>query len=325
MILNGSSAQTFQQCRQKAWNWRELRLESKREAESLTIGAAFHAGQAARYKGASESEIRTIVETTYRAEMGEEMVLPEEEQLIVRNIRFAQNSILEHSRHWKDESFQVLMPEVKFRVALPESEHHCWFVHRKIENDFMRERYHRETNTGCLNKDCYQPHYYTGTTDAVISTRNVVMLLEHKTTSVFSDLFLEKFRLDKQPRQYIYGIWKSTGIRPSGFILNVIRKPNKNAADPTRPTGFARESYIVSDRELADVEKELIQIANNYETAFRLQDIYKTSDTNICIAYNRKCYYFNSCVTGEIDPSEYSQRAADYVDDQYDEILKEVK
>lgn len=318
MIINGSSASVFQQCRQKAWNWRELRLQSKREAEPLTIGSAFHAGQAALYKGASLSEASQLVSDTYYEEMGPQMILPEEQKLVSQNIRFAQNSIAEHAKHWKGDPMEVLMPEVKFRIALPSTEHHCFFMHRRL---YAHEPESYSRIEGCEDKRCYIPHYYTGTTDAVVSWKGMVWLLEHKTSAIFSDLFLDRFRLDTQPRQYLLGIWKSTGVRPRGFLLNVIRKPRKDSSDPTMPTGFIREPYLVSDRELVEAEDGLRRLATNYELAFRTKDIYKNTDS--CTSYNRRCYYFNSCLSGGVDPDEYVVRKSDYVEDQYNDLLAE--
>jgi hypothetical protein len=273
------------------------------------------------YKGATLAQAKQIVEDTYHSEKGPQMILPEEEQLIRTNIAFAQNSVEEHAKHWKNEPLEVLMPEVKFRIPLPDTEHHCWFVHRRIAALAVECPKGWETDPDkCTANECWHPHYYTGTTDAVVSWRGMIWLLEHKTTSIFSDMYLDKFRLDTQPRQYLLGITRSTGVRPKGFLLNVIRKPNKNASDPTRPTGFIREPYLVEDRELQEAEDGLRRIATNYEEAFRTKDIYKNTDS--CTSYNRKCYYFNSCLRGEIDPDEFVTRPSDYVDEQYEELLK---
>lgn len=322
MIINGSSADTFQQCRTKVWNWRELRLEPVREAEPLTIGSSFHAGQAALYKGASLIEAQQLVEETYHAEKGPQMVLPEEQEQIRINIRFAQNSIAEHAKHWANDPFEVLMPEVKFRVELPGTEHHCWFVHRLLHPDETYTIEHSFSHpewSQCNDPKCWQPHFYTGTTDAVIVWRSTIWLLEHKTTGIFSPQYIDGFRMSKQPRGYLYGISKSTGVRPRGFILNVIQKPRKDAKDKTKPVGFVREPFVVEDRELVEYEKWITQVANDYETAFRTGNIYQNNHS--CLSYNRRCYYWNSCLTGQHDEHEYAQRPSDYVDDQYYEVL----
>lgn len=330
MILNSSSGGTFQECREKVWNWRELRLESKREAEPLTIGAAFHAGLAAVYKKAPLEDSLSLIRDVYLAEMGTQMILPEERPLIEQNIAFAQNSLREYQKYWKDEPIQVLMPEVKFRVALPDTMHHCYFVHRLLHPDDPNTKLYApsewEVNSKqphlCEDKRCWHPHYYTGITDAVITWQNQIWLGEHKTSGIFSELYLDRFRMDKQPRGYLYGIEKSIGVRPKGFILNVIKKPRKDAKDPTRPTGFVREPFLVSDRELEEFEKWAIQVSQDYEEAFRTGNIYQNNHS--CVSYNRRCPYFNSCLRGEHDLEEFSQRPNDYVDEQYLELVKEV-
>jgi hypothetical protein len=313
VIINTSRAGLFQECRVKAENWHIKRLVSWREADPLMIGEAFHVGVAHFYAKGSVQESVALAESTFRKRLEGQMILTEEKELIERNITFSKRAIEKYAEHWKDEPIQILMPEVKFRVELPNTHHHCWFVHKLLHSEGISPFEH------CQDPRCWIPHYFTGRTDAVVSWRNMIWLLEHKTAAQTGQLFFDKFTLDQQTTGYIYGIWKHTSVRPHGFILNVIKKPYKNASDPFAIT-FEREAYIRDDESLKEFETELIRIANNYELAMRTGDIYKNSKS--CISFQRRCYYFDLCARhNQEQEGEFRPRSPDYVDLEYYNIL----
>lgn len=326
MIINVSRAKEFQACRQKSYNWHVLRLMAWREAEALMTGEAFHVGIAHYFSTRDVDASMKLAEARYRERLEGQMVLPEEQTLIEQQIELSRRMIQRYATHYQNEDIQILMPEVKFMIPLPGTEHHCWFVHRILHPD---DEYHDRIDTGgcigeeivCDDKRCHVPHYFTGRTDAVISWHNMIWLLEHKTAVNTGDIFYKRFRLDKQTTGYLYGIWKATGTKPHGFILNVVKKPRADVAkrDPFA-ISFEREPFIRDEKTLEEFEHELILIANDYEQAFRTGNIYKNE--NNCTSYNRECYYLSRCENHqESGPDEFRIRARDYVDLAYYELL----
>lgn len=330
MIINVSRATQFQECRQKSYNWDYLRLMAWREAEALMTGEAFHVGIAHYFSTRDVEASMQEAEKRYRERLVGQMVLPEEQQLIETQIELSRRMIHRYSQHYQNEPIQILMPEVKFMIPLPGTEHHCWFIHQIEHPDVLYEECPIESNRkgvhwGDLRSEegfnCWAPHYFTGKTDAVISWRNMIWLLEHKTAVNTGDIFYKRFRLDKQTTGYLYGIWKATGMRPHGFLLNVIKKPRADVAkrDPFA-ISFEREPFIRDDATLEEFERDIIMIANDYELAYRTNNIYKNERS--CTSYNRECYYMHRCENHQqSDPDEFRTRSMDYVNLAYYELL----
>jgi hypothetical protein len=299
-----------------------------REAEALMTGEAFHVGVAHLFATRDVAQSEALAEACYRKRLVGQMILPEEQALIEQQIELSKRAVRKYADHYKNEPFEVLMPEVKFRVALPNTEHHCWFVHRILDELTNEPGNSRDHLSGfdsdparCRYKECMQPHWLMGRTDAVISWNNLIWLLEHKTSVNTGQIFYDRFRLDKQTTGYLYGIWKQTGMRPHGFLLNVIKKPNAQAAktNPFNVT-FEREPFIRDEATLDEFEHEISLIANDYETAFRTGNIYKNESS--CTNYNRKCYYLNRCENHQqSDDDEFRKRNPDYVDLEYYDLL----
>jgi hypothetical protein len=312
MILNISRASQFQECRQKAYNWHELGLMAWREAEALMTGEAFHVGIANLFATRNITQSVEMAEARYRERLQSQLILPEEQTLIEQQIELSKRAVRKYAEYYTTEPFQVLMPEVKFRVALPNTLHHCWYVHRLLFPNHPPE--------GCGEKACLHPHYLIGRTDAVIQWNNLIWLLEHKTTAMAGQIFYDRFRLDMQTTGYLYGIWKALDVRPHGFLLNVIKKPQKRAgADPFAIT-FEREPYVRDEESLLEFEREITMIANDYEHAFQVKHIYKNPKS--CVNYNRQCYYLALCERHqEREEGEFRQRPPDYVDFEYYDLL----
>ncbi len=316
MILNISRAIQFQQCRRKAYNRDILQLLPTREADALMLGGAFHVGSAILH---ASRDVKTAVKATeaeFRKRLEGQMILPEEWPLIEHQIEQAKAGVRAYSENFLPD-FQILQPEVEFMVELPNTKHHCWFAHRVLYPDrpFSDCRF----QGGPKELRCWQSHWLRGRTDAVIKWNKLIWLLETKTTAITGDIFYKRWFLDFQPTAYIYGIWKSTNLRPHGFILNIVKKPNKRAHDQFAFC-FEREPYLRSDEDLAEFESEITMIAEDYEDAMRMKRVYKNPSS--CIAYNRTCYYWDMCKRHHVPgDGEFRKREKDYVDLAYYKLL----
>ena len=174
---------------------------------------------------------------------------------------------------------------------------------------------------------CFMPHYFKGKTDAVVQWMTKVWLFEHKTNSQAPEIFYKRYMLDAQATGYMYGIWKTLGVRPEGFILNVIQKPYKNAKDQLA-VGFGREAYLRSNEDLDRFAGEFVEQANDYERAFAAADggnpfaVYM--NTKSCTNYNRQCYYMDFCQRNFVAyPDEFNVRGEDYVESEYAKLIEQ--
>lgn len=326
MITNLSRIDAFQKCRRYAYNWAQLGLMPQREAEPLILGGAAHEGLAEFLAHRDPNKAVALVETTYRERIKNEVILPEERPAIEQSIEVAKRLVRKFCDNYSDTEMQVIWPEVEFLVPLPNTNHHCWFFHQILYPHIPFEQCANQ-NLSFPPANCWQPHYFRGKTDAVISWKGAIWLLEHKTTSYTGDIFYDRFWLDFQPTGYLYGIGKAMGTTPHGFVLNVLKKPTKNKRDQL-DVGYEREFYLRTEEDLKRFEKQLIRQCDDYEKAFMMETFnpgeeYCYMNTKSCTAWNRRCYYWANCKRNEpmIDGDEFRKRDPDYVDKTYYEIL----
>jgi len=335
MIINISRTKAFQQCEQYAYNWDELRLAPLREADPLVMGEGYHLGSEIVSKSANVNEAIAATEARMRARYANQMILPEEQADIERNIEWAKHAVAQWAENYNQADFKVLWPEVKGCVPLPNTEHHCWFAHRLLYpeipfNECSAEPSSAPNSTPNVQMKCWMPHYFTFRTDGIIEMYKHVWLLEQKTTSSTDrNNFWLKFQLDNQIRGYVYGVWKTTGMLVNGALINAIIKHNKVKTidgkrfyqiDPTN-VGFEREPVLVGKKDLEDFEREIILLADEYEHKFANPRLIVKSPAS-CFNYNRKCYYWDLCKRfNEYREGEFNVRKADYVEEAYYDIL----
>jgi hypothetical protein len=296
------------------------RIQAFKTADPLILGGAYHTGLAEFFATGDMTQAMFKAEGEYRAryEKQEAFILPEERPLIERHVTWMNNSLVEFAKHYKAGDIQVLQPEVEFTVPLPGTEHHCEYFHKIIYPN------HSPAAPGtCVDPRCWHPHYFRGKTDAVVEWQGRVWLFEHKTEARTGDTYFIRFLLDSQPTGYLYGIHKSTGLRPAGFVLNIIKKPNSSfKGDPLSVVGFEREVYIRTDEDLVRFERELSSLADDFEEAY-FNDRKVYMNTKSCTNWNRKCDYHDVCLNhGEFSPDQFAVRPEwDYVELEYYKIL----
>jgi len=295
------------------------------------IGEAYHIGSEILAKTGGVEEAVAGAEKRFRDRLVGQMILPEEWPELEREIEFVKHATRQWARHYDQADFKVLWPEVSGLLALPGTEHHCYFIHQLLHG--------AGEALSCSDPKCIQPHYFKFRTDGIVEFFHKVWLLEQKTTSSTQrNNFWPKFNMDFQVGLYLYGVWKVTGVLPSGVIVNAIIKHSKQ--DRSRPTGnggykfmldptnveFEREAFTYNETALESFGRDLANLAREYEEAFAQPDLKIYRNTHNCFSYNRQCYYWERCQrkysgqTVDID-GEFRERSNDYVNDSYYELL----
>jgi hypothetical protein len=352
MILNISRIKEFKQCSMKTKYHQIDGLEENSIAIPLMTGGAFHEGAAEFLAHRNVKTATQTAEAKYRERLVGQMILPEERQTIEQQIELSKRMVDVFASNFSDHEMTVISPEVEFCVAMPDTLHHCHFIHNLIPCEMVTQEHqewmvlggqvvlHNINGCGTQTSEfqlltngwvclcgkqiprCIQPHYFRGKTDAVISWKGKIWLLEHKTTAMTGNIFYDKFMLDFQTTGYLYGIGKALGTRPHGFLLNVLKKPNKNAKDQLS-VSFEREPYLRSDEDIQRFEREFIHHAEDYEHAvtnnrWAMDGAWNES----CVKYNRRCYFWDVCKNhGRIVLEQFRTKTPDYVDEQYYKIL----
>lgn len=316
MVCNISRIKGLAQCRQKEYNREIRRLAPLREAEPLMTGGSYHEGIAHFFATNKKDEAVAKAEGYYRERLATQQFLEAEIPALEREIFIAKTAVAKYADYYPKEDFQVLMPEVSFLIPMPNSLHHCWYAHKILYPNIPYEECDG-------NAKCWIHHYFRGRADALLSWRSMIWILEQKTSGLQTENWWRQWLLDVQLSGYTYGTWKATGIKPSGVLLNKIRKPKKNESLDSwiqDPNIFTREPFLRSNDDLARFEKEFTLQCQEYEDTMRLQKIWLNTDA--CFDWNRSCYYHKNCIDHqEVHEGQFIERPNDYVEDAYYELL----
>ena len=315
MISNVSRITTFLECRQKdAYLW-EQRLLPQRTPTPLLTGGAFAKGQEAFFKTENVDEALLAVEQNYQERVGEmAFVLPEEQLIYEKETKFAKMAMQLWAKKYREFGFQVLYPEVTFLVPLKGTLHHCYWMHKLL--------YPNIPFYECSNINDRINHFIKGRCDGVVQKQGKIWLLETKTGTVTGPIWYDQWPMDLQLTSYAWGVSKQLGIRINGIILNIVKKPHPNfkgsleehfAREP-----FEQEAYIRTDEDLEAFERDSRMIWDDRERAHSEGLIYKSPRRATCVAFNRRCYFYDLCLRhGEQLEGEFIQRPLDYVEEDY--------
>jgi len=319
VIINISRSQFFQQCRRKQWFY-DQGLVQLGVAEPLITGSAYHAGAAVLTAKKDREGAIKAAEGHYRTELAKvKLILPEEQVLHERNIELVKRMLNAQADQYVKDTWTVLKPEVEFLVPLPNTQHHCWFIHK-----FLFEAGEIPNNLDiCTNPKCIQPHFLKGKTDAVLSWNSMIWIMERKTSGMKQNIFWDQWYLSHQLTAYVYGVRKSTNLPVNGVILEKMPKPAKNQDPFSFNYSPEREPYLRSESDLQQFEAEISNIASDYERAAVVGKGAFYRNPQSCIDYNRRCDYWDCCKRGgEPNPGEFRQRDKDYVEKAYYTLLE---
>lgn len=303
------------QCRRKTYDMYQLGLDPHTTPEPLVIGSAYHVAVAHLVAKKDRGGALALAEATYRERILGEHMLPEELQLAEQNIELTKRMVSAQADLYEHDDWTLLQPEVEFCVELPNTRHHCAFVHEILYPNHSPV----DGNRPCTDAQCFVNHRLKGRADGLIAWKGMVWIIERKTSGMQQETFWTQWQLAAQPTGYIYGAWKGAGVRPNGFILEKTTKPRKNSKDPFHIT-IEREPFLRSDADLLEFERDISQIATDYERAYIENAWYK--NTAACTNWNRKCYFHDLCKRNQEQiQGEFRPRRKDYVDAEYFKLL----
>jgi len=356
MIVNCSRVKTAVGCCwRRGFNQYHRGVEGQRSM-NLVDGGAFHEALARGFATpADKNWERALADTRPKFDEGiaAAQLMPEQSFLAERHWQIIEKMVQLYRENFQKEEYQVLQPECNFDVALPNSHHNCIWVHwwdREEQRDvwgppppdkiLRRAVVRPHPSNQASNCKCWQPHRLVGKADALVKWRGCLWLMEHKTTAIAGEQFWSQWELDIQPTTYMYGIWKSIGLLPHGFVLDAIYKPsekqvaawnNKRKYGPPQAVtdymGYERQAFLRTCEDLERVELQYLDACNEWERrivegSFPMNGIMGHG----CMLYNRKCDYWTACLTHD-DPKEFEAllpRPKDYVEDKRTALLVQI-
>lgn len=354
MIINISRMKTSATCWRKAFNTYHRHLEGARSM-NLVDGSAFHAGVAYGMAKRDWAGARREARRNFDESLPAANILPEESFKVDTHWKIVERILEVFEENYAREEYQVIQPECQFEVALPDSMHNCIFMHwwdyeeakhcwgappaDKILRGTVRDPHSYPLTSvkgnfimGIGRKEqcaCWQPHRFAGKTDNIVAWQNNIWLHDHKTTAIVGQQFWDQWLLDVQPTGYIYGIWKTLGIRPRGFVINALIKPseaqvaaynNRRKNGPAKEIAdyisFERQAFLRTEEDLLRFERQARRRCDEWE--WRVKNGYFDMEPipGSCISYNRLCD-FHGCCTSHDQPSALealATREPDYVE-----------
>jgi hypothetical protein len=280
LTLNQSRIVQHNNCKRKYYWTFELNFVPDKPQWALDVGKAAHEGLAALNDGQTYEKIFKATTDSWAKSMKNVRFMPGEREMAEEHLGKTLNMLKAYIQHYEGvDDWVVLKPEVQGRVEVGEG-------------------------TGC---------FLIFRTDAIVTWRQRLFLLEHKTMAQNRmDNFL-KYQMDYQITAYIYAITKLLGVRVAGVILNALIK--------TTVPQFKRDMFTRTDADL--VEWELETVEQIREIMWRKKRVangenpkmvwYK--NTSECFRYGQ-CPYRQLCLHDTpVARKSYATRPADYVDD----------
>lgn len=279
LTLNQSRIVQANNCKRKYYWTFELNLVPDKPQWALDVGKAAHEGLAALNDGRVEAVVYQAASDSFDKSMKLVKFMPGEKDLAAEHKAGMLNLLRAYIAHYEGiDDWVVLKPEVQGRVEVGEG-------------------------TGC---------FLIFRTDAIVTWRQRLFLLEHKTMAQNRlDNWL-KYQMDYQITSYIYAITKLLGVRVAGVIVNGLVK--------TKIPQFKRDMYTRTDEQLVEWEFETVEqireimwrkkrVANgeNFKMVW-----YK--NTSQCFQYGQ-CPYRQLCLHDTpTTRAGYARRPTDYVD-----------
>jgi hypothetical protein len=280
LTLNQSRIVQHNNCKRKYYWTYELKLVPDKPQWALDVGKAAHEGLAALNDGRDKKTVMEATAASWTKSMKAVKFMPGEREMAADHFAKLVNMLEAYINHYEGvDDWVVLKPEVQGRVEVGEG-------------------------TGC---------FLIFRTDAIVTWRRSLFLLEHKTMAQNrADNFL-KYHLDYQVTSYIYAITKLLKVRVAGVILNALIK--------TTIPQFKRDMFTRTDEQLVEWEFETVEQIR--EIMWRKKRVangenpkmvwYK--NTSECFRYGQ-CPYRQLCLKDSPTArASYAKRPDDYVDD----------
>ena len=286
LLIDNSFLEDFISCPRKAqYRYMQRRIPSG-ERNALNYGTAIHTALEYRYvqwNNSSPSPSQRQELTHVLQDYFGKNPCSEEDW---RSVEFADETITEYLKRYNVEPFRLIcdidqhpMAELSFSVPL--------YVHRATLTDIDGSRFEQVI-----------PIVYTGRIDLVVLWDNQLGIVDHKTSGMLGNTFIELHRVAPQFEGYCWALQKITGHEPSFFLINGIRTKNK----PLKPAGgwdkwwdesFLRHKEYIKPGQLE--EWRLNTIALIEEFFFHCVDKqYMPQKKKACTMYG-KCPYYDVC------------------------------
>ncbi len=162
---------------------------------------------------------------------------------------------------------------------------------------------------------CTIPVIYSGRIDLPIQKDGQLFVMDHKTTSMMGQPFWDEQRVSPQHLGYAWAFERTTGRRPTGYVVNAIRtkecpqyvlagKTFKGKEGKTTSPAewwqqtFQRDVFPVTDSKLSEWKTNTIDLVEEF--FWHYQRDFMPQKKKWCASYGR-CPYYDVCLLAPSD------------------------
>lgn len=259
MVIDNSAMEKFTTCPTSAYNYLVLGREAQARNAALTFGGAVHAGLEKLLLGGEYNEVADAIRQHFLKHPAPPDEYRTEANAIEVLIHYSERAklpdyewtiLLNESAPIIERGFELPLGvlNVGADITLP-----CWPEPRRVDNVHVA---------------------WSGRMDLLAFAHGRNRVVDHKTTSIAGDQFVQEFQLSNQTQGYV---WAAQQIYPehevSGFCLNAIhlKRPVKGCGLTERgPRGgdpalnFFRSYFEYSPDRLAQWERNTLAICSDF-------------------------------------------------------------
>jgi hypothetical protein len=259
-----SSLKMYQECRRKWFYKFVLLLGKKHTPLPLYYGKIVHLALEHLDKGIDEALALTKAEYDKSCEQ----VAEEERSEVWPSVEKLMRA---YADAYTNDEMVVIMPEFGFTLEL---------------KDKRTEKVYR----------------YKGTADKVATFRDLLFVVEHKTTGLPLSLFLPTFTLDKQISGYYLGV-EAVGLPGplAGVMVDVLVKPRFNkdgSPGKVDEKNFLREAFFRNEVQLHEFIEETVAIMAEISSLDSERPEVWYKNPSACFNWGRPCQFLDICKYG---------------------------
>ena len=134
---------------------------------------------------------------------------------------------------------------------------------------------------------------WSGKIDIVVDQDGSTFVVDHKTTSIGGDTFINDFQLAQQTHGYMWAVQKILGHPIAGFILNalIIRKPTVSGKG--KGTEFERRHFYYTQESINEWYDDILHTIENFIHSITASSFPKA--TTWCFGKYGACQYHDIC------------------------------
>ncbi len=305
LVLDNTAAEKFTTCPQSAWNYLVLRREGHAKSAALTFGGAIHEG------------LDEYLNWQFNVKRDPTLATPE---MVTAMLNRASQRILTYftENPTPPDEYRTPLCAVEVlkhyasRSVLPDYD---WDILSHEGKPCVERPFEIPLGTLRVNAEIVLPEWegsryveriyvaWSGRIDAVADCNGKHRIVDHKTTSVGTDSFIQDFQLSNQTQGYV---WAARKLYPEldvqGFCANVIflKKPGvgqgltqSGPRGGVPPLNFFRSYFDYSDSRLEQWEKNALTLCEDFVAC--LVRNFAPMHTKWCFGKYGRCPYHDAC------------------------------